>query len=55
MKAVIRGSIPEGTAKIVFKGSYENCINYMRTHSNWDDLVNLTEDGSIGRYSSWVL
>ena len=55
MNAVIRGSIPAGTATIVFKGSYEECINYMRTHRNWHDLVSLNEDGSFGRYSSWVL
>lgn len=53
MKAVIKGS--QGNIKTLFKGSHEECIQWMRTHRGWDDLINLKEDGSYGRLSSWVL
>ena len=55
MKAVFTGSFPEGTVKVLFKGSYDECIAFMRKSKEDVDLVNLNEDGSFGRLSSWVL
>ena len=55
MKAVIRGSHSEGNIKILFKGTYDECIGYMRTHSRWTDLISLNDDGTPGKYMSWIL
>ncbi len=41
--------------KIMFSGSYEDCINYMRKRKCWSDLRYLNEDGSLGRLASYVL
>lgn len=53
MKAVIHevGGIPS----VRFKGNHEECIEYMRNHRNWSDLIYLNSDGSHGRLSSWIL
>ena len=53
--AVISGSPSEGNVDIIFNGTYNACIDYMKTHNDWDDLMYLNKDGSIGRYASWVL
>ena len=40
---------------ILFQGNHDECLNYMRTHNDWMDLVYMQEDGSLGGLSSWVL
>jgi len=55
MNGVISGNPSEGNAKIVFKGTYDECLNYMRNHTGWGDLVRLDSSGEIRGYSSWVL
>jgi hypothetical protein len=50
MKAVI-----DKNRNIKFKGTYDECISYMRIHTKWEDLISLNDDGSFGRLSSWVL
>jgi len=44
---------------VLFVGNYDECIDYMRTHDNWDDLkyCSITKDGQVmqGRVSSYAL
>jgi hypothetical protein len=44
-----------GIPRVRIKGTYDDCIQYMRTHTRWSDLIYLNEDGSFGRLASWVL
>lgn len=46
-----------GIPRVRIKGTYDECINYMRTTSSryWSDLIYLNGDGSFGRLASWVL
>jgi hypothetical protein len=54
MKAAVIHEVG-GIPRIRFKGSYDDCITYMKTHDRWSDLVYLNDDGSLGRLASWVL
>lgn len=54
--AVITGNPQYGTMKIVFKGTYDECITFMRENPfKWTDLVRLDSAGELRGYSSWVL
>ncbi len=55
MKAVIKGDPAQGNMKILFKGSHDECLTYMRNHKGWSDLIRLDSEGDILGYSSWVL
>ena len=50
MKAVV-----DINQSIVYMGTHTECILYMSSHDNWDDLMHLTPTGAIGRYASWKL
>lgn len=55
MKCAVVSLDSKGYRHTRFMGTYDECIDYMRTNTDWDDLHYLNEDGTLGRYASWVL
>lgn len=57
--AVTSGDPEEGEPTIIFTGNRQECEQYMRTHSDWNDLYYAmrTENGLIElkKYASYAL
>jgi hypothetical protein len=39
----------------MYVGHHDDCVSFMRRNKGWNDLRYVSDEGKLGRYSSYIL